>query len=1239
MIVSLRPPLEGIANERFLALAKELKRNQRNRNPIDYENICKSEIQWCRTHPHLGEYREIYEAAARLLIDLTRLSWEIYENGLGIELHSPRFPHRKGLSRQEIKDAKQRVQRELEPLRNGQFQNDSVREFIRKLEQPHPSTGRESIACLIADGAEVHSRIQKTLDFTDDDRQEKLAEVIKPYLQLVESKSKDKFTGIPLGDIWRYFRYTWRIPQTSIPGRQLLYLVRDAAHPFHAVMGIASLNNSALQLTSRDNLVGWTVESYKSRIKNILKADNTNKNLISEYHWLMENLELGLDAIDSTDLITKRELANPSEEIVARLRRRSEEFAALRAEVLKELAQTGKEQPGLIQETEVGDLSLPPVDDGFLNLEGKKFTSQQAKGHRITIAKKRAFEFARLLQAKLILKKNKEHFQNPSMVENLFAIEDFHAAINTVFSSIKSVRIGTNMLEITTCGAIPPYNHLLAGKLVSLLMISPQIFSDYQRRYGNEPSIISSQLKNDEVIRSSTLVYLGTTSLYAYGSSQYERLKLPEKTIASDQPEIRFQRIGETTGYGTVQFSPETVRSIEAVLHKVKGFKHVNSIFGEGHSPRLRKLTAGLAELGFPSEGLLKHNQKRLVYGIQLFNGTKDFLCGRIDEVPDYLCNPKLYVDASKKIIEFWRRRWLGSRLNYEPALVSLMLSKPWKLSEKIPVSPYDTQHKNSTSGEDTNDFSNPSNPNKDIEFWQKLAMAGSNVTSDELTNEELERLHVALPLESFIVDKVKEGFSIVLTGNAGDGKTHLLRRLEKELQEIGAVVEPDATAAMRKGHVTPIINSWRKAVSAGKPFCLAANEYPLYQIRIKGKGSLPLLDEVDRQCRGRLLYSDSSVSSEIKDKVLVIDLSLRNPLASEFAGAMIDKMLSDGALRSHAEAKIDPVFTRNFERLSEPFVKERLLSLFERLLMRGHRSTIRELWIILARLFFGGSEDSNKDQSIKSWYSSRLFEVDSRFLITQLLKEHCDPGQFSHPQWDLFLERQDRDSFENWKFRLPQLPIQPEIDEQSFTALKRAFYFEHQDGNQVFDLEAPYALNFQKILKNAGRGDSLEKEKLVAAINTCYCPIDFHGSRDGLMLWIGHRFHEQPTKSYVACQRIPSSDLTLNLPKLPSYLKDHLVYTPDHFELRYTKKKQSASLLIDFSLYATLSKLNYGLPRKLLPEKDINRLDLFIEKLHSMRVDRSRQFICFNVEQYDAARIRLSNDNKVYEIVEKYGY
>ena len=61
---------------------------------------------------------------------------------------------------------------------------------------------------------------------------------IKPYPQLIpgegEQAALDEFTGIQLADIWRYFRYTWSIPNTPIPGRQMFYLVRDQAHPCHA---------------------------------------------------------------------------------------------------------------------------------------------------------------------------------------------------------------------------------------------------------------------------------------------------------------------------------------------------------------------------------------------------------------------------------------------------------------------------------------------------------------------------------------------------------------------------------------------------------------------------------------------------------------------------------------------------------------------------------------------------------------------------------------------------------------------------------------------------------------------------------------------------------------------------------------------------------------------------------------------------------------------------------------------
>jgi hypothetical protein len=48
--------------------------------------------------------------------------------------------------------------------------------------------------------------------------------------------------------------------------------------------------------------------------------------------------------------------------------------------------------------------------------------------------------------------------------------------------------------------------------------------------------------------------------------------------------------MGETGGFGTVQFSADTVKAVEQVVTAMKGYREVNSVFGEGRSPKLRKL-------------------------------------------------------------------------------------------------------------------------------------------------------------------------------------------------------------------------------------------------------------------------------------------------------------------------------------------------------------------------------------------------------------------------------------------------------------------------------------------------------------------------------------------------------------------------------------------------------------------------------------------------------------------------
>ena len=112
--------------------------------------------------------------------------------------------------------------------------------------------------------------------------------------------------------------------------------------------------------------------------------------------------------------------------------------------------------------------------------------------------------------------------------------------------------------------------------------------------------------------------------------------------------------------------------------------------------------------------------------------------------------------------------------------------------------------------------------------LWRTLAAAGREAVAEALTEEDFERLHIKSGIERFLVERVRAGGNVVVTGNAGDGKTHLLRRVKSELESAGAVVIEDATAEMRDGDPRPILKKWHQAIEGGRPFCLAANEYPL---------------------------------------------------------------------------------------------------------------------------------------------------------------------------------------------------------------------------------------------------------------------------------------------------------------------------------------------------------------------------------------------------------------------------
>jgi hypothetical protein len=224
------------------------------------------------------------------------------------------------------------------------------------------------------------------------------------------------------------------------------------------------------------------------------------------------------------------------------------------------------------------------------------------------------------------------------------------------------------MADISVCGAVQPYNAILAGKLTSMLAISPAVVREYKRRYAHAVSQIASSMAGRPIIRAPDLVYFGTTSLYGNGSSQYNRVKIPTNVLGGNTEEdLHYCDLGHSEAFGTSQFSDETVEALVECLRQSTQGERVNSIFGEGVSPRLRKVREGLDLLGMPTHALLQHGRRRSVYGVTLATNARDYLLG-IDHRPKYMF-PIGNARSVEAIVAWWCHRWLSSRIQSDDVL------------------------------------------------------------------------------------------------------------------------------------------------------------------------------------------------------------------------------------------------------------------------------------------------------------------------------------------------------------------------------------------------------------------------------------------------------------------------------------------------------------------------------------------------------------------------------------------
>lgn len=680
--VDFSPNLCDEYQRRFDALTDELIEFQES---LDREVALKDEIRSIEREidEEITGDQIRYLAALEVLLDLIEINYDIKKDE-DLNVVRPN-PDRYKDDPEEFKKQERAI---LQKERRAQFQEESVREFVRKMERDSRvnSNGGRSILDLISDGEILYEQLTPLQDQSQDEIADNLTEVVDPYIQKVEKGEKCQYTELDLMDIWRYFRYTWLTPYNTVPGRNINFLIRNAAQRKDPVMGIATLASPMMNMSVRDDHIGWRIEAleeelqrkkreleYEEKLPKDQRTPDKKTRTVTDIEWLETEAEYE-SRVESFSADIREALETAIADAVADIR--YDDFIAEHAELTDEsFVNPTTEDMEILNDIETeAEQVIEEGDDE----NPEKMDDWTDRSETALFRKKRARALQKLLRDRKYFQTHRDQ-DDVEFLETGLNQEKGRRAIKTALKEIKKERVGSGMMNIMVCGAIPPYNHILGGKLVAMALTGPKVINMYQEKYGEYQSEIASSMKGEAVTKPNELVFLDTTGLFEIGSAQYDRIRVP-----ADGGQIEYDQIGYTEGFGSIQFGPETRKRLSQVTQLEEGRQVVRGRFGEGVSPRMRKIRRGLDNCGLDTD-ILKHESRRIVYGIDLAANTQEYLLG-IDEDPDYYWAFDSPPGEQESIYQHWIDRWASMRVKKDMVLEDIRAfdKQEFKLSSEI---------------------------------------------------------------------------------------------------------------------------------------------------------------------------------------------------------------------------------------------------------------------------------------------------------------------------------------------------------------------------------------------------------------------------------------------------------------------------------------------------------------------------------------------------------------------------
>lgn len=1111
------------------------------------------------------------------LADLAQQGWSLSAERGGL-FASP--PVAIGATGERAALVKERQRSSLLAARAAQLADPTVRDFIRRVETPAVFNGRRvSILNLVDDGHDLAVALRDIGRLPPSERAEALRAVVRPEIEVVSADRRCSNTGLSLVDVWRYFRHTWALEYRPTPGRTLMLLVRNAARPFRPVMGIASLANALPQLRVREEWIGWTPRAILSA------AQEHPETWPEQREALLRTLSEAERTIRSEDLLRGPTGRLNGEALEQRLR----ELAGVATAKREEAARARQES--LNRGEEVESLrNLPLLKNGEVDWK--------TASERPLFMHKRAKTLADVLFARRILSATPT--DAAPFVEQASADAQQHRALAIALKELRKVGLASRLLELNVCGAVAPYGDLLVGKLVALAVGSSDVLRAYRDRYRTQVSEIASQMAGCAVIRSPDVCAVTTTSLYAVSASQYNRLRVRVQTERGEA-DLRWDEIGETEGFGTVHLGVDSVNALRELSTLRRGGRWINNVFGEGNSARLRQVREGLEELGIETDAILRHSQFRKMYGLEAVPGGLRAL--RLN-LPSAAVAPTF-----DQIAEAWRSRWLSGRITNRDVITRVSQSGADAVRASLvpPEAPQGDFFAGQARAarEVVNQAAQrrvfmPREPRMEL-VEQMYRDAGA--VADHHDPATVEALHIPMKIDAFIRARASAGDVLFVTGNPGDGKTHLLKRLQGELEAAKVDLCLDANEEEDEALIARI-----ERAQKGKRGCvIAINEGILVDL-VRKAGSRPWAKEVNAQLLYPFRYVGTSTKPEVAGatncRSKVLDLNQRNNLAHSIVEKALAKLLSFTAPSSNCPGPSKCSSQFNVARISTHEVADRLMLLLDAVARTGFHATMRDLHGFLAYLIVGDSTcaEKKREGDALSSYWSHAFSGGRGPLFDAVRR--LDPQHHPLPLLDDALWRSAVNDGD-WLVPPPEHEAQAvtltERVEQ-FIGQKRRALFEHRDGARILEQVGSQA---EKHLLGLVSRKSGPKE-LVRLLNRFF---DRDEQNSGLLrLWVSHRYDARPSRFAASAREVATARLEVRVPTLrPDVAEAFEDFKPDHVLLCLRDAEDAEGLRVDVVLLEALFAADQGLPANFRRSEPEARISAFFDRV-ARRVEDSEE-------------------------------